>query len=308
MPRAIWSGSISFGLVSVPIKLYSAVRPQQVHFHQLDADTGARVRYKRVAEDSGDEVPYDQVVKGYELSDDTYVTFSDEELDELAPEDTRLIDIEEFVELQEIDPIHFDKAYWLAADGRGAGKAYRLLTDALADSERVAVGRFVMRTKQHLAALRPVGRTLALHTMVFPDEIVDAKTIDGTNPSAKVSAKELAVARQLIDSLTVSWKPGDFADTYRETLLKRVKAKAKGEEVVVNKPAPPPKVVDLMEALEASLRERQEGTRGKASARKSTARKAPARKSTAGKARKPAARKPATRKPAARKAPARKSA
>ena len=280
MPRAIWSGSISFGLVNVPVKLYSAVKKKTVHFNQLDESTGARVRNKRVSEESGREVPYERIVKAYEVSKGKYVPVTDEEFEAMAPEDSRTIDIEDFVALEEIDPIYFESTYWLAAEkSKGARKAYALLTKAMAKSERVALGRFVMRGKQHLAALRAVDGTLALHGMLFPDEIVDASSTPGADVDESVPARELEIAGKLIDSLTRKFDPKRYHDTYRERMLDLIQQKAKGQEIVA--PEPPKEraeVLDLMAALEASIKE---GRRTPARKRPAAKKKAPAKKKAA---------------------------
>ena len=283
MPRAIWSGSISFGLVNVPVKLYSAVRKKNVRFHQLDEKTGARVRNKRVSEKSGREVPYEQIVKAYEVAKGNFVPVTDEDFEAMAPEDTRTIEIEDFVALDEIDPMYFESTYWLAAEkNKGARKAYALLTKAMGKSGRVAIGRFVMRGKQHLATLRAVDGTIALHGMLFPDEIVDPADLGGTEVDASVGSRELEAAGKLIDSLTSKWEPDRYHDTYRERVLELIEKKASGEEIVV--PEPTEKradVVDLMAALEASI---ESGRRTRASgARKTPATrqaKRPAKKAT----------------------------
>jgi len=283
MTRAIWSGSISFGLVNVPVKLYSAVRKKNVRFHQLDEKTGARVRNKRVSEKSGREVPYEQIVKAYEVAKGNFVPVTDEDFEAMAPEDTRTIEIEDFVALDEIDPMYFESTYWLAAEkNKGARKAYALLTKAMGKSGRVAIGRFVMRGKQHLATLRAVDGTIALHGMLFPDEIVDPADLGGTEVDASVGSRELEAAGKLIDSLTSKWEPDRYHDTYRERVLELIEKKASGEEIVV--PEPTEKradVVDLMAALEASI---ESGRRTRASgARKTPATrpaKRPAKKAT----------------------------
>ena len=299
MARATWSGSISFGLVSVPVKLYPATRPQAVHFNQLEEDTGARVRYQKISDKTGEELDKDDIVKGYELSDGKYVTFTDEELDELAPEGTRTIDIEDFVDITEIDPMHFDTPYWAAPSGDGAAKPYALLAKAMDESGRIAVGRFVMHTKQHLAAIRPVDGALAVETMLFPDEVVAAKDVDGLPARSKVTGKELKAAQQLIDSLTDDWKPSRYHDTYREELLDRIERKAKGEEITTEPAAEEEgaEVLDLMAALEASVERQRKGMRAKSS-RGGSGKQSSTRRS--------AKKKPANKKSSAKKKPAKK--
>jgi DNA end-binding protein Ku len=254
MARAIWSGSISLGLVNVPVKLYSAVKRKEVHFHQLHETTGARVRYKKVSESSGREIPSDNIVKGYEISKGNYVAVTDDDFEAAEPERTHTVDIEDFVALEEVDPLQFTNTYWIAPqDTKGASKAYALLRDAMAKKARVAVGRFVLRTKEHLVLVRPVDGALALHTMLFPDEIVAANEIDGLPVRVKPDAREVKMAEQLIDSLTVKWDPKKYTDTYREKLLDVIKRKAKGEEIVTEPREERADVVDLMAALEASI-------------------------------------------------------
>jgi len=274
--RATWSGSISFGLVNVPVKLYPAVRKKDVHFHQLDEKSGARIRNRRVSETSGREVPSERIVKGYELNKGTYVPVSDEELEAVEPERTHTIDVEDFVSLHDVDPLQYLSTYWVAPDGgKGAPKAYALLRDAMDRTERVAIGRFVLRTKEHLVMLRPVDKTLALHTMLYPDEIVASSDVDGLPVRVKADARELKMASQLVESLTVEWNPKRYKDTYRESLLDVIKRKAKGEEIVTE-PAheQAAEVVDLMAALEASIegtrkRDRREGSKSRSRGRKS---------------------------------------
>ena len=250
---------MSFGLVNVPIKLYSAVKQKDVHFHQLEEGTGARVRQKRVSEKTGREVPYDKIVKGYEISKGKYVVIEPNDLDAMAPEDTRVIDIEDFIDLDEIDPIYIESTYWLAPDKTAGGKkAYALLVKAMETKKKVGIGRFVMRGKPHLAALRPIDGALALHTMVFADEIVDKSEIAGADPKVQVNERELAAAEKLIESLTSPWEPERYEDTYREQVQDLIKRKAKGEQIVAPEaPKDEPKVLDLMAALEASIAARK---------------------------------------------------
>ena len=268
MPRAIWTGSISFGLVNVPVKVYSAISEQDLHFNQFQEGTNDRIRYKRVNERTGREVDYEDIVKGYELSKGHYVMLTSDELEEYKPNTTRTIDIEDFVELDEIDPIYFERTYYLAPDGEAAGKAYALMRKALEDKGKAGVGKVVMRTKQYLAAVRPLEGVLALSTMRFADEVVDRKDLD-TLPSKapSVSKREVDMAGQIIDSLSVDWDPKRYEDTYRQEVLGLIKQKAKGEEIVVEESAPEEaKVVDLMAALEASL-EQARGRRSSGSSR-----------------------------------------
>jgi DNA end-binding protein Ku len=256
MPRSMWSGAISFGLVNVPVKLYSAVSRKTVRFHQLNRDTGHRVAQKRVDSVTGDEVSYENIVKGYELTKDRYVIITPEELESLDPEKTRTIDIEDFVDLEEIDPIHYDHPYYLVPD-KGAAKAYGLLLQAMQESEKVAIARVVIRSKEQLVAIRPApGGVLTMETMIFADEVVPTEEIDEL-PEAKelkVSDREVKMAQQLIDSLSSDFEPEKYRDEYREKVLELIERKAAGEEIAVQPEAPEPKKVpDLMAALEASL-------------------------------------------------------
>jgi DNA end-binding protein Ku len=245
MARAIWSGAISFGLVTVPVKLFSATESKTVHFNQFEEGTGERIRYKRVAEGSGEEVDYADIVKGYEI-------------------EKGRIDIEDFVSLDEIDPVYFDKTYYLApAPDVGAEKPYALLHEALRSSNKVAVARFVMRTKQYLAAIRPVGDLLALDTMFFPDEVRGEDTVENAPGDVELSDRELAMAEQLIDSLTSPWEPDRYTDTYRERVLDLIERKAKGEDIVVEEQEATPEVADLMAALQASVEEARNRKAGK---------------------------------------------
>jgi DNA end-binding protein Ku len=257
MPRAIWSGSISFGLVNIPIKLYAAVSRKTVHFNQIDSRTGARVRHKKVSAADGAEVPAEAIVKGYELASGEYVTVGDDELASLDPEASRSIDIEEFVDLSEIDPIFYDSAYLVAPD-KATLKPYALLARAMEESGKVAIARFVMRSKQYLCAVRPKDGKLLLSTMVYADELNDAGEIPelADLEGVEVSNKELEMANQLIASLTADFAAEQFEDTYRNQVLELIERKAAGQTEVI---APPvvmeeDKVVDLMAALEASVK------------------------------------------------------
>jgi DNA end-binding protein Ku len=258
MPRAIWSGSISFGLVNVPVKLYSAVHPQGLSFHQFEEGTNARVRNKRVSEKTGKEVDYDDIVKGYEVEKGHYVMIDPDELAEFNPRATRTIDIEDFVDLDDIDPIYYDNTYYLAPeDSEGARKAYGLLLKAMEDQEKVAIGRLVMRNKQYLAAIRPLDGALAVSTMRFHDEVMSPSDLDEipTGRSApRAQPAEVKMAGQIIDSMAREWDPKRYEDTYRVQVLDFLKKKAAGEEIVVEEePEEQSKVTDLMAALEASL-------------------------------------------------------
>lgn len=270
MARAVWTGSISFGLVNVPVQLFSATESKQVHFHQLDRKTGERVRYRRVTEESEREVDYDDIVKGYELDDGRVVTLTPDELKAAEPEKSSTIDIEDFVDLDEIDPIYWNNTYFLAPDAKqkAAKKPYALLARAMRESGKVAIGRFVLRNKEYLATIRPVGDgMLALETMYFADEVRGADDVGDIPQDADVSEREVAMARQLVDALTSPFDPERYHDTYRERVLELIARKAEGEEISLPPPPERPQVIDLMDALKASMqqagRRRAEGN-GKA--------------------------------------------
>ena len=255
MARAIWSGAISFGLVNVPVKLYTATSPKTVRFNQLSSKTGARIRQKRVDPTTDEEVPYEEIVKGYEITPDRYVTITNEELEALDPKATRTVDIEEFVDLADIDPIYYDHNYYLAPTAGGA-KAYRLLLDAMREAGKVGIGKVVLRSKQQLCALRPTGDVLAMTTMLWGDEVLSPDRLDeiGEIEEAQATDRELKMAEQLIDSLSADFEPTKFHDEYREQVLALIEAKANGEEIAVQPQVEEPAAApDLMAALEASL-------------------------------------------------------
>jgi DNA end-binding protein Ku len=257
MPRSIWTGAISFGLVTVPVKLYSAVNRKTVRFNQLNAKTGSRIAQKRVDASTGEEVAYEDLVKGYEISSDRYVVIDPAELDSVQPAKTKTIDIEDFVDLEEIDPIFYDHPYYLAP-GPGGAKPYRLLLEAMRDTNRVAIARVVIRQKESLVAIRPLAGhdVLEMATMLFADEVVDPARLDDI-PAAedvKTNKREIDIAKQLIESLAGEFEPTKYKDTYREAVLEMIEKKAAGEEIVIapedEETAPVP---DLMSALKASL-------------------------------------------------------
>jgi DNA end-binding protein Ku len=282
MPRAIWTGAISFGLVTIPVKLYTAVQSKTVRFNQLDGDDGSRVQMKRVNAQTGEEVPYERIVKGYELSPDRYVVIDPDELEALDPKKTKTIDIEGFVDIEDIDPIYFDHPYYLVP-GPGGAKPYRLLVDAMKETGKAAIAKVVIRSKEQLVVLRPIGDVLGMTTMNFHDEVVDAKGLDEV-PAAddiKTTDRELAIARQLVDSLSEPFEPERYHDTYREQVLDLIERKAAGEEIAVQpareeSDAPVP---DLMSALKASLDAVRERTGGDGDGDgAATKKRAPARK------------------------------
>src|SRR6266487_4421242 len=256
MARAIWSGSISFGLLNVPVKLYSAVSRKSVSFRELRQTDSSRIRHKRVAEADGEEVPYEEIVKGYEIGPEQYVVMTRDELEELDPKKTRAIEIQDFVDLEAIDPIYFDHPYYLGPD-KGAERAYALLARAMADRGRVAIARFVLRNREHLAAIRSTGEVLMMATMRFADEVVSPDELDGVIPDdiEEPKNRELEMAGALIDQLSSEFEPDRYRDEYREELLAMIERKAAGEEVVeaVSDEPTPTKAPDLMAALEESL-------------------------------------------------------
>lgn len=256
MARAMWSGSISFGLVSVPVKVIPAVKEHTVHFHQVDKRTGSRIRYEKVAEISGKEVGTSQIELGYEMGNGDMVVLESSELDELRPVTTRTIDITDFVELADVDPAYYAHTYWLTPDGDAAVRPYRLLVAAMDRQGRVGIGMVVMRNKQYLAAIRPRDGALALSTMHFDDEVVARTDIsDLAHKSAKVDTKELKLATQIIDSLSGPWKPKKYHDTYTEEVKRLVQAHEEGKDIVTEEPpATEGQVIDLMEALQASVK------------------------------------------------------
>ena len=282
MARPIWSGTISFGLVNVPVKAYSAVRDHDVHFHQLQKRTGSRIRYQKVSEKSGKEVEPKDIEMGFEVRKGRYVTFDKEELQELRPESTKAVEISDFVPLEEIDPIYYERTYWLAPDGDASAKAYQLLRAAMEDRQRVAVGSVVMRNKQYLAAIRPLDGALAMSTMRFADEVVPRSDVDELPSRSKPPPKNLQMAVQLLDAMASDWDPRRYEDTFTEELRQRIEAKDKGEELVeeAERPEPEGKVIDLMAALEESLdAAKGRGRRTSRSSRSSKTRRSPSKQS-----------------------------
>jgi DNA end-binding protein Ku len=258
MARSIWTGAISFGLVTVPVKLYSSVNRKTVRFHQLSGKSGVRISQRRVDPSTGDEVAYEDIVKGFEITPDRYVVIEPGELESLEPKKTKTIEIEDFVELSDIDPIFYDHPYYLAP-GTGGAKPYRLLLDAMRDSGRVAIARVVIRSKEQLVALRPMrdDHVLGMSTMLFGDEIVDPETIDelGAADEVETTDRELDIAKQLIESLAGPFDPDKYRDEYRDEVLNLIERKAAGEEIAVQPAAEEEAepVPDLMAALKASL-------------------------------------------------------
>jgi DNA end-binding protein Ku len=298
MARAIWSGVMSFGLVSVPVEIYSATEAHEPTFHQFEKGTKDRIRYQRVNERTGKEVEYADIVKGAEVGRGKYVMIEQEELDSVAPGRSRSLDIQTFVDLDEIDPIHFAKSYYLGPNGDEAKKPYALLRDAMAKANRAAIASFVMRSKEYLAAIRADGDVLVLETMFFADEIRNPKDeIERLPRGVNTSPQELKMAGQLIESMAGPWKPKDYRDTYTDRVNKLIRAKSKNKTYEQAEEAPQAtNVVDLTEALRASVEAARKGGRG-------PAKKTPAKKT----AKKTAAKKTPAKKTAAKKTPAKKT-
>jgi DNA end-binding protein Ku len=275
MARPVWRGTISFGLVNVPVKAFTAVRDHDVHFHQLDKRSGARIRNKKVSEKSGREVEGDDIEMGFEVRKGRYVTFDKDELRELRPASTRAIEVSDFVELEDIDPIFYDRTYWLTPDGDAARSSYLLLLAAMEDGGRVGIGSVVMRNKQYLTAVRPLDGALAMSTMRFADEVVPRADIEDLPRRAKPDAKALKMASQLLDAMSTDWKPSRYHDTYTEELKARIEARDQGKDVVEEEQQPTEgNVMDLMAALEESV------AKAKRSGRRRSASKQPGPKAT----------------------------
>lgn len=256
MARAIWSGSISFGLLNVPVKLYSAVARRNIALREIRESDSARIKHRLFADGTDEEVPRDKIVKAFELTTGNYVPLSKDELDAMAPEKTRAVDVVDFVDIEEIDPMYFNSPYYLGpADG--AEKAYSLLAAAMESASKAAIARFVFRNKEQLAALRASDGVLTLTTMRFADEVVPPDELDDVLPSSKpkVAKKEQEMAEQLIESLSTKFKPDDYRDEYREQLLQLIERKAEGKEIVSSQAEAPKatKAPDLMAALEESI-------------------------------------------------------
>src|SRR3954447_2254537 len=250
--RSIWNGTVAFAGVAVPIKGHSATEDRTVHFHEVHVDDGARIEHKRICPKEDKEVPYKEIVKGYEVSNGKYVVLEKEELDAAAGEQSRLIEIEEFVCAADIDPVFFDKTYYLGSQDTGKD-AYRLLRDALDKAGRAGIGRWVFHNREYLVALRAIDDVLALNTMRFHDELVPVKDLEIPTPSRKPSSRELNMAGQLVDSLEADFKASDYEDTYRERLLEYIQAKAKGKVSALPKRDEATDPGDLTAALEASI-------------------------------------------------------
>jgi DNA end-binding protein Ku len=293
MPRTIWKGALSFGLVNVPVGLYPATSDKSIHFNQFESGTSDRIRYKKVNERTGEEVSGDRIVKGVDLGGGEYVILSDEELAAAEPERSRAIEITDFVDLDSIDPVYYRTTYYLAPEGKGSDKPYALLRKAMLESGKVAIATLVMRNKEYLVAIRPEQEALALETMYFSDEVRSpGRDLPALPDATDVTEKEIAMAQLLIESMESEWDPEQFHDTHREKVEALVEAKRAGQEIVIEAAPKPAKVVDLFEALSASVAAaaghtakaksapKKTATAKKATA-KTTAKKAPAKPRTA---------------------------
>lgn len=321
MARGVWTGSITFGLVSVGVKALTAVHDHDIHFHQIEKGTGSRIGNQKVSKATGEPVESDDIELGYEISKERYVVFDPKEVDELRPRSTRVLAVTDFVDLASIDPVYFERTYWLAPTDDGAAHAYALLAAAMEQSQQVGIGTVVMRNKQYLTAVRPLHGALAMSTLRFADEVVDIDDIDEIPTDvAAPSKKEMSLAMQIIDSLASSWDPQRYEDTFTDELVGLIEAKANGDEVVAEPLSDDDdgKVLDLMAALRASVDEARSGRSAKQ--QRSTTAKAPAAKQRAASKEAPAKKAAASKKaPAANKSgkskgdrttkkPARKSA
>jgi DNA end-binding protein Ku len=259
MPRALWSGSLSFGLVNVPVRLVSATRDVDLHFRQLHDKDNTPIEVRRYCSEEDVEVPLEEVAHGFERDNGKQVVLTDEELEAAEPRKTRTIDIEEFVPFEQIDPVYFDHSYFLlpAGDSEGTRHAYRLLAEVMDDADRVALGRFVLRTKEYLVAIRVRERALTLTTMLFGDEVRPTKGIEtATAKKHEPGRKQVQEAVKLIETLSADWEPSRYKDRYRQRLRKVVNRKKKGETIEAPRPEKAPaEVPDLMAALERSLAE-----------------------------------------------------
>ena len=252
MPRSIWNGTITFGLTAVPIKVHSATEDHSVHFHQVHAKDGARIKQHRICTKENTEVPYKQVAKGYEVRGGEYVMLSQEEIDAAAGERRHLIELEEFVGADEIDPVFYDRSYYLGA-GDDGHDAYRLLHDALERCARAGIGRWVFHNREYLVAIRPLSEVLALHTVKFADELVDPGDLDLPSARRKPGKREVEMAGKLVESLHEKFRPENFEDSFRQRVLDLIETKAKGEEPDLSEIPEPGEEMDLAAALEASL-------------------------------------------------------
>jgi DNA end-binding protein Ku len=265
--RSMWSGTLNFGLISMPVKLYTAVNSKTVRFNQLHAQDGVRIENKRYCPAHEEEIAFDEIVRGYEIGPDRYITLADEELEALAPEKSRTIEIQDFADLGEIDPIYFDTPYYIAPNTGGA-KSYRLLLEAMRDTSKIAIGKVVLRSRERLVTVRPYDNSLLLATLIFGDELRPLGDVVEPADDVEIVDRELAAACQLVESLAQPFEVTKYHDTYREEVLALIERKASGEEIVVQPPPRPAAQAtpDLMSALEASLADvrKRGGTNGRA--------------------------------------------
>jgi DNA end-binding protein Ku len=280
MARALWTGFVSFGLVSVPVGMFRATEDQTVHFNQINKNTGHRIRYKKVDEVSGDEVQATDIVNGHDMGDGEYVIVTKDELKDAAPGKSELMEISDFVDLSSIDPIFYRSSYYLAPRGKGADRAYSLLRQAMEETNKIGIATLVLRDKEHLVAIRPADNVLIVETMYFPAEIRDpAEELESLPKKASFEGRELTVAKTLVESLTVDWDPERYENTYRSRIEDLIEAKRKGKAVVAKTEKPKTNVVDLMSALEASVAKTSKGGGGSGKAEASQKSK-PAKKAT----------------------------
>jgi DNA end-binding protein Ku len=294
MARAIWKGSLSFGLVNVPIGVYAATQDKSIHFNQFEKGTSDRIRYKKVNERTGQEVESGDVVKGFDLGGGEYVMLSDDELAAAEPERSRQIEITDFVDLDDIDPVYYRTTYYLAPEGKGSDKPYALLRKAMRESRKVGIATMVMRNKEYLVAVRPEGDVLALETMFFADEVRSpSQELPSIPDDADLTEREVSMAHVLIGTMESEWEPERFHDTHRQKVEALIEEKSQGKTIAKPKLAPLPKVVDLMEALQASIRATQSEEK-KPAAKASRAKATPAKRAAPSK--KAAPSKPVRRK------------
>ena len=301
--RTIWKGALSFGLVNIPVGLYPATSDKSIHFNQFEEGTSDRIRYKKVNERTGEEVPQDRIVRGFDLGGGEYVILTEEELESAEPKKSRQIEISDFVGLVDIDPVFFRSSYYLAPEGAGADKAYALLRRAMAEAGRVAIATLVMRNKEYLVAIRPEDDALALHTMYFSDEVRDPDRDLELPETGDVTERELSMAQLLIESMESDWDPARFHDTHREKVEALIEEKRSGHEIVLQEgPEPAAKVVDLMEALNASIAAAaRPGSEAKSAKRTPATKRTPAKRAAPAKKAAKTAKPPARPKTAARR-------
>jgi DNA end-binding protein Ku len=283
MARTIWKGSLSFGLVNVPVGVYPATQDKSIHFNQFEKGTSDRIRYKKVNERTGEEVASGDIVKGFDLGGGEYVMLSEDELAAAEPERSRQIEITDFVDLDDIDPVFYRTTYYLAPEGNGSDRPYALLRKAMKESRKVGIATMVMRNKEYLVAIRPEGDVLALETMFFADEVRSPQQeLPRIPDDGDLTEREVSMAHVLIGSMESEWDPDRFHDTHREKVESLIEEKSQGKVITAAKSAPVPKIVDLMEALQASISASQSGraTPGKKAARAkgATVKEAPAKR------------------------------